>query len=126
MVLALCALSEVLPPVLCLAVMHLSGVVPMAALDAHVAVLIFNKMVERDCAGFLAQAQAALFSAPPAAWQSSRRKRAFPPGTLDQAPSPAGILTSHPSCAQCAQCMQARCMNRVFIAMNFRKRLRLA
>ena len=37
-----------------------------AALDAHVAVLIYNKMAERGGARFLADVQAALFSRPSA------------------------------------------------------------
>ena len=55
------------------------------------AVLIYNKMAERDGARFLAQAQAALFSAPPAARQFSRRNRALPHCTPGQAPSPTGM-----------------------------------
>ena len=45
----------------------------VAALDAHVAVLIYDKMVERDGARFLAQAQAALFSAPKGAQEYSQQ-----------------------------------------------------
>ena len=62
----------------------------LAALDAHVAVLIYNKMAEKDGSRFIAQAQAALFSAPQAVRQASRKKRAFPPGMPDQVASPTG------------------------------------
>ena len=55
------------------------------------AVLIYKKMAERDGARFLAQAQAALFCAPPAA-RLSRRKRAISLGAPGQASSLTGML----------------------------------